>query len=136
MEPQHLGEIKYIVGKAPGPRHLLLGSGRSWGQVSPAMGGLDGEPGLRGKAPFPSTERHVIYTEKEQEIMAGRWEGEGGANSCSQGFSGGRGKNRAAANLFSPRSEQIARNKSFPGLSSRLGCLLLFLFYYYYYVVQ
>lgn len=120
---------KYIVGKASGPRHLLLGSGRSRGEVSPAMGGREGEPGLRGKAPFPSAEKHVIYTEKEQEIMAGRWEAEGGGvNSCSEGFSGGRGKTERRR-ICSRLARSRLRATRVSPVSSADNCCYFFFFH-------
>lgn len=120
MERQHLGE--YIVGKASGPGHLLRRLREELGKVSPSMGGLEGELHLQGKAPFPSTEKHVIYTEKEQEIKAGR-----GEQTAARRDFLVEGK-RAAVDSSSSRSERIARNKSCPGPFCRLGCLWLFLF--------
>lgn len=72
LERQHLGE--YIVGKASGPRHLLRRQREELGKVSPAMGVGRGSFICRERHLFACTERHVIYTEKEQEIKAGRGE--------------------------------------------------------------
>lgn len=107
------------------------GSGRSWGKCPQpwgvGRGSFSRRPGLRlqGKAPFPSTERHVIYTEKEQKIMAG---GGVGVNSCSEGFSDGRKTERwRICSHLAPN--RLRATRVFPAASAAWDICCYFFFF-------